>query len=188
MAPSPLAALLALAAARAAGAASPWPASAAADAAATLAKMSAQNKFDMVHGWGSDYVGDVPVIGPLSDGSFIPALHLHDGPQGVANGNTQVTCWPSALTVVQSWDQEAMAAYGAGMGREQFLKGSNVMLGPGVNLARVPWNGRNVEYQGEDDYLASLMVHAEVIGIQSQNVSGCVKHCASRGPQAAARA
>jgi beta-glucosidase len=104
--------------------------------------MSAQNKFDMIHGWGGDYVGDVPVIGPLSDGSYIPALHLHDGPQGVANGNTQVTCWPSALTVVQSWDAEAMAAYGAGMGREQYLKGSNVMLGPGVNLARVPWNGR----------------------------------------------
>jgi beta-glucosidase-like glycosyl hydrolase len=58
------------------------------------------------------------------------------------------------------------------------------MLGPGVNLARVPWNGRNFEDQGEDDYLASLMVHAEVIGIQSQNVSGCVKHCAlSRAPQ-----
>ena len=138
--------------------------------------MSAQNKFDMVHGWGGNYVGDVPVIGPLSDGSFIPALHLHDGPQGVANGNTQVTCWPSALTVVQTWDVEAMAAYGAGMGREQYLKGSNVMLGPGVNLARVPWNGRNFEYQGEDDFLAARMVYAEVQGIQSQNVSGCVKH------------
>ena len=135
--------------------------------------MSSDQKFAMVHGYGGDYVGDVPVIGPLSDGSYIPALHLHDGPQGVANGNNDVTCWPSALTVVQSWDEEAMAAFGAGMGREQvcrpravgsyarrrlshlaspplslqFLKGSNVMLGPGVNLARVPWNGRNFEYQ-----------------------------------------
>jgi hypothetical protein len=93
----------------------------------------------MVHGWGGDYVGDVPVIGPLSDGSFIPALHLHDGPQGVANGNTQVTCWPSALTVVQSWDQEAMAAYGAGMGREQFLKGSNVIIGEFGEVTVLDW-------------------------------------------------
>ena len=69
-----------------------------------------------------------------------------------------------------------MAAYGQGMGREQFLKGTNIMLGPGVNLARVPWNGRNFEYQGEDDYLAQKMVSAEVRGIQSQNISGCVKH------------
>ena len=31
------------------------------------------------------------------------------------------------------------------------------------------------EYQGEDPVLASKMVAAEVAGIQSQNVSGCVK-------------
>jgi beta-glucosidase len=99
-------------------------------------------KLGMLYGYGGDYVGDVPVIGPLSDGSYIPAMHLHDGPQGVANGNTQVTCWPSALTVVQSWDRNAMYDFGAGMGKEQFMKGSTVMLGPGVNLARVPWNGR----------------------------------------------
>lgn len=178
--------------------------------------MSATQKFAIVHGYSGDYVGNVPVIGPLSDGSSIPALHLHDGPQGVANGNKLVTCWPAALTVVQTWDEAAMAAYGQGMGREHYLKGSNVMLGPGVNLARVPWNGRNFEcvvcrgspavrwargpqaraaartqhtcpphpphppcarrYTGEDPFLAARMVHAEVIGIQSQNVSGCVKH------------
>ena len=105
-----------------------------------------------------------------------PRFPRADGPQGVANNNKNVTCWPAALTVVQTWDEAAMAAFGAGMGREQYLKGSTVMLGPGVNLARVPWNGRNFEYQGEDAYLAARMVHAEVIGIQSQNVSGCVKH------------
>ena len=62
------------------------------------------------------------------------------------------------------------------MGKEQYAKGSTVMLGPGVNLARVPWNGRNFEYQGEDPYLAYHMAYAETFGIQSQNVSGCVKH------------
>ena len=70
--------------------------------------------------------------------------HEHDGPQGVANGNRDVTCWPAALTVVQTWDPELMYKFGAAMGREQYLKGSNVMLGPGVNLARLPWNGRNL--------------------------------------------
>jgi beta-glucosidase len=50
------------------------------------------------------------------------------------------------------------------------------MLGPGVNLARVPWNGRNFEYLGEDPHLASRMVYREVEGIQSVPISGCVKH------------
>ena len=35
---------------------------------------------------------------------------------------------------------------------------------------------KQFEYQGEDPWLASRMVAAEVRGIQSQNVSGCVKH------------
>ena len=115
---------------------------AAAAAAATLAQMTATQKFAIVHGYSGPYVGNVPRIGPLNDGSYIPQLNLHDGPQGVANGNTKVTCWPAALTVVQTWDEAAMAEYGQGMGREHYLKGTNVMLGPGVNLARVPWNGR----------------------------------------------
>ncbi len=127
-------------------------------------------------GYSGDYVGNVPAIGPLADGSYIPRMGLHDGPQGVANGNKDVTCWPSALTVVQTWDRTAMYDYGAGMGAEQYAKGSTVMLGPGVNLARVPWNGRNFEYQGEDPFLAYHTVYAETLGIQSQNVSGCVKH------------
>ena len=123
-----------------ASAASPWPPSARAQALAVLAKMNSTNKFTMVHGWGGAYVGDTPSI-TLSDGTVIPAIHEHDGPQGVANGNKDVTCWPAALTVVQTWDTELMYAYGAGMGLEQYKKGSNVMLGPGVNLARLPWNG-----------------------------------------------
>lgn len=117
---------------------SPWPPSAAASASAVLAKMNLTQKLMMVHGAGGSYVGDTPYI-VLDDGTVIPALHEHDGPQGVANGNTDVTCWPAALTVVQTWDPALMYAYGAAMGREQYLKGTNVMLGPGVNLARLPW-------------------------------------------------
>ena len=196
---------------------SPWDPKFTAMAQAILAKMSSAQKFTMVHGAGGSYVGNTPAI-TLSDGTVIPQLNLEDGPQGVADGVGSVTAWPSALTVVQSWDADAMYRYGSAMGREQWLKGTNVMLGPGVNLARTPWCGRNFEYrafgpqlrvrvrvrslpspllprgsppspsfsgsplhpftrcaEGEDPVLASAMVAAEVKGIQSQNVSGCVK-------------
>ncbi len=66
----------------------------------------------------------------------------------MADGVTQVTAWPSALTVVQSWDRNAMFQFGQAMGQEQKIKGTNVMLGPGINLARTPMCGRNFEYQG----------------------------------------
>ena len=78
----------------------------------------------------------------------LPPLNLEDGPQGVADGATLVTAWPSALTVAMTWDENAMEEWGVALGAEQAMKGTNVMLGPAVNLARVPWAGRNFEYMG----------------------------------------
>ena len=63
------------------------------------------------------------------------------------------------------------------MGEEFFAKGSNVQLGPGVCVARVPRNGRNFEYlSGEDPMLGATMVVPVVTGIQSQKVIANVKH------------
>ncbi len=56
------------------------------------------------------------------------------------------------------------------------IQGSNIMLGPMVNIARVPQGGRNFESMGEDPYLAAQMAAASVTGIQSTGVMGCVKH------------
>ena len=50
------------------------------------------------------------------------------------------------------------------------------MLGPDVNLARVPWSGRVFETNGEDPFLSAALVSREVKGIQSNNISACVKH------------
>lgn len=98
---------------------SPWPASAYARAKAVLAGMSTADIFQVVHGSGGPYVGDVPAIP-----SLFPALHLEDGPQGVADGITNVTAFPSALSVVASWDPEAMALFGRTMAEEQYAKGA----------------------------------------------------------------
>jgi beta-glucosidase len=52
-----------------------------------------------------------------------------------------------------------------------------VQLGPGMNVARVPNNGRNFEYMsGEDPLLGSVMVPAAIAGIQSQGVIANAKH------------
>lgn len=116
------------------------------------------------------YVGNVPSQGP------VPRLDLEDGPQGVADGASQVTAWPSALTVVTSWDRSLMFQYGQAMGAEQYIKGTNIMLGPMINIARVPQGGRNFESYGEDPVLAAELVAPAVQGIQSNPVLGCAKH------------
>jgi len=138
-----------------------------------LAQMTLQEKIAMVHGvQPTPYAGTVIANTRLS----IPPLNLEDGPQGVADKTLLVTCWPSALTVVASWDLDLQYAFGAAMGKEQRIKGSGVMLGPMINIARVPMGGRNFESYGEDPYLSSQMVAVSVEAIQSQQVIACVKH------------
>ena len=103
----------------------------------------------------------------------IPAIKMNDGPQGFRDnahlGTT--TAWPCSLAIAASFDPKASEEWGAGMGEEFFAKGSNVQLGPGMCLARIPKNGRNFEYiSGEDPYLGYVMVGPAVKGIQSQGV------------------
>lgn len=121
--------------------------------------------------WGVGNTRGVPEL-------HIPALHFMDGPNGVGSETrlTKVTNWPSALTVAASWDRQLLRSYGIALAQEQRGKGMNVMLGPGVNLARVPQGGRNFEYMGEDPVLASELSAAEIEGIQSEGVIACVKH------------
>ena len=102
------------------------------------------------------YVGNVPGTPRLG----LPSINLEDGPQGVADGLTNVTQWPSQLTVSMTWSRDLMHTWGAAMGAEQRLKGTNVMLGPDVNLARVPWSGRVFETMGEDPFRELLPARA----------------------------
>eukprot|EP01113_Clastostelium_recurvatum_P036459 TRINITY_DN51_c0_g1_i3.p1 TRINITY_DN51_c0_g1~~TRINITY_DN51_c0_g1_i3.p1 ORF type:complete len:594 (-),score=131.29 TRINITY_DN51_c0_g1_i3:146-1858(-) len=62
------------------------------------------------------------------------------------------------------------------MAVEQRGKGTNVMLGPMMNIARVPQGGRNFESFGEDPYLAAQMAEASVRGIQGEKMIACAKH------------
>eukprot|EP00322_Chrysochromulina_rotalis_P022865 CAMPEP_0115860822 /NCGR_PEP_ID=MMETSP0287-20121206/17328_1 /TAXON_ID=412157 /ORGANISM="Chrysochromulina rotalis, Strain UIO044" /LENGTH=630 /DNA_ID=CAMNT_0003315163 /DNA_START=69 /DNA_END=1961 /DNA_ORIENTATION=+ len=106
---------------------------------------------------------------------------MNDGPQGfrdnVSPGTT--TAWPSGLNIAASFDLDAALEWGEGMGVEFYEKGSNVQLGPGLCLARVPRNGRNFEYMsGEDPYLGNQMVQPVIRGIQSKKVVANAKHWA----------
>lgn len=61
-----------------------------------------------------------------------------------------------------------MYDFAAAVTREERIKGVNIWLGPMVNIARVPWGGRNFESFGEDPFLSSEMVRYSIRGGQSQ--------------------
>jgi len=142
--------------------------------------MELQEKVDMLHGWAgtagaAEYVGYVAANTRLN----IPAMTLNDGPQGFRSNNHPgtSTAFPAGMTIGATWDRGLAEQWGAAMGAEFSAKGSNVQLGPGMNLARVPQNGRNFEYcSGADPYLGYEMVGPVVQGIQSAGVIANAKH------------
>ena len=134
--------------------------------------MSLDDKITMVHGVSGPYVGNQAGLDKLS----VPALHLSDGPAGVADGIQGVTALPAPIALAASWDPALARQYGKLIGEEARGKGVHVSLGPMINLVRVPQGGRDFETFGEDPYLTSIMGAQHILGIQSQGVVANAKH------------
>lgn len=119
----------------------------------------------------------------------INSMFLSDGPHGIRkqaaaadhlglNASIPATCFPTAATVANSWNEELGEKVGTYLGEEAVSQKVNVLLGPGINMKRNPLCGRNFEYFSEDPYLAGKMAANYIKGIQSQGISACVKHFA----------
>lgn len=108
----------------------------------------------------------------------VPTLTTTDGPSGIR------VCYYTALlpcgtALASSWDVDAVQKLGHLFGKEMVRKGSDILLGPGLNIHRDPLCGRNFEYYSEDPFLSGTMAAAMVRGIQSvPGRSACVKHFA----------
>ena len=124
---------------------------------------------------GSSYIGQVNAIPNLC----IKSLNMEDGPNGVGDGNGNVTAFPDGEDAAATFDPALVKQEGAAMGAEFAGKGVNISLGPTTNLVRDPRWGRTYETYGEDPYLAGQITSAEVNGLQSQGVMADVKHVAA---------
>lgn len=119
----------------------------------------------------------------------IPSLFCSDGPHGIRkqagegdhlglNPSLPATCFPTAATIANSWDEKLGEEIGNALGEEARVLGVDIVLGPGLNIKRSPLCGRNFEYFSEDPYLAGKMAASYIRGMQSKGVAACPKHFA----------
>ncbi len=80
------------------------------------------------------------------------------------------------IALGSSFNPELVREEGEAIGREARIRGFNVQLAGGCNLARDPRNGRNFEYYSEDPFLSAVLAAEQVNGIQSQGVISTLKH------------
>lgn len=135
-----------------------------------LSQLTKDEKITLLAGDGFDGMSTmaIPRLG-------IPKLVMADGPQGI-RAHGPACSFPSGIALAATWDMKLAFAYGAALGREAKARDIQIQLGPGVNIARNPLNGRNFEYFGEDPYLTGELAAEWIRGLQSQWVVATVKH------------
>ncbi len=107
----------------------------------------------------------------------IPKVITTDGPSGIRIRKT-CSLLPCGTCLASTFDPEGVETLYALLGREMVLQGTQMLLGPGMNIHRNPLCGRNFEYYSEDPLVTGKIAAAMVRGIQSQGVSACPKHYA----------
>ncbi len=148
-----------------------------------LKQLTTEEKVSLLHADGTFSTAAIPRLG-------IPERWMLDGPNGVreeiqqngwnaaARTDDFSTCFPSGIGLAATWSPEVARAEGEAIGEEARARGKDIMLGPAVNIERIPLNGRSFEYFGEDPWLAGRIAVAFIQGEQSRDIASCVKHFA----------
>ncbi|MGE3873808.1 MAG: glycoside hydrolase family 3 C-terminal domain-containing protein [Parvibaculaceae bacterium] len=94
-------------------------------------------------------------------------------------GSTKpATCFPNGSSFACSWDVELAYALGAALAAECHHLGINLLLGPGINIRRMPLAGRSYEYYSEDPVVAGDIAAGVINGLQDNGVGASLKHFA----------
>lgn len=158
-----------------------------------LSKMTLEEKIHLLKGSGMksgigwDKNGIPGAVGTIvpTPSLGLPTVYLSDGPAGLRILPTRkgedrtyyCTAFPIGTMLASTWNESLIYEVGNAMGNEAQEYGIDVILGPGANIHRHPFCGRNFEYYSEDPLLTGWIGAAMVNGIESnEGVGTSVKH------------
>lgn len=118
----------------------------------------------------------------------LPGTKDENGPQGLTAsllGGESAMAYTSEDVMAATFNRELVAEMGKCIG-EDFQRASaeddeskyTGIYGPGANIHRTPYSGRNFEYYSEDGWLSGEMCAVEVEAIQERGVYVFTKHFA----------
>ncbi len=148
-----------------------------------IKSMTLEEKVEMLHGKTMFSSAGVERLG-------IADMKYADGPFGIreeleAHSWTplgwevdRATFFPTGSALAATWCPGIAYEYGKGMAIEAKLRGKDMILGPAMNIQRIPTGGRTYEYLSEDPLLSGILAVGYTKGSQDQNEAVCLKHFA----------
>lgn len=148
-----------------------------------ISQITLEEKVEMLHGKNMFSSAGVERLG-------IADLEYADGPFGIREEmephswnslhltTDSATFFPTGSALAATWSPEMAYAYGRGMGIEARLRGKDMVLGPAMNIQRIPTGGRTYEYLSEDPLLTGFLAVAYTKGCQDAGTAVCLKHFA----------
>jgi beta-glucosidase len=148
-----------------------------------IGKMTLEEKVEMLHAKHMFVSAGVERLGiadmKYADGPFgIREEMQPDGWSPLGLENDKATFFPTGSALAATWSPELAYQYGTAMAKEARLRGKDMILGPAINIQRIPTGGRTYEYLSEDPFLSSRLAVAYTRGVQENGVAVCIKHYA----------
>lgn len=150
---------------------------------AIIKDMTLEEKIAMLHGKNMFSSAGIPRLG-------IADIEYADGPFGIREEmephswnsahltTDSATFFPTGSALAATWSTEWAYNYGRAMSREARLRGKDMILGPAINIQRIPTGGRTYEYLSEDPLLSGALAVAYTRGAQDDGTAVCLKHYA----------
>jgi beta-glucosidase len=119
------------------------------------------------------------VLPSYFSGDGIDYLHSSFSAETYGNEYARACCrYANQIVLASTWNSDLCLSRGQLMGEEMLFCGYFQIYGPGADLHRTPFGGRNKEYCSEDSILTYMVTTDIVKGCEEKGVSVQIKHLA----------
>ena len=111
----------------------------------------------------------------------LPGTINENGPQGYTASvimGSSAMCYPSEDVMSATFNLDLISEMGKCIAEDCIRNDTHGLYGPGLNMHRTPYSGRNFEYYSEDPFLSGKVAAVETEAIQSKGVFVYLKHFA----------
>lgn len=147
-----------------------------------ISQMTLEEKVEMLHSKTIMSSEGVPRLGiqdiKYADGPFAVREEIGEGFRPLNWTTDSATYYPTGSALAATWSYDLAYNYGNALGTEARRRGKDIILGPAMNIQRLPIGGRTYEYFSEDPALNAVLAVGYTKGLQDAGTAACLKHYA----------